>query len=243
MKRRFPYYSQLDAMDCGPASLRMICAYFGRELPQARLRDLCQIGRGGVNFLGISEAAEKLGLRSLPVRLAFRRLRDEVPLPCIAHWQGDHFVVVYAITPKKVRVADPAHGLIDYTHEEFIRASAPPDTQLSESTPGLYLLVETTPAFHEQAASGRPEDAEERRRGLGFFYGYLRPHYRLLAQVMIAMIVGLIIELILPFLSQATVDHGIGHLDLNFIYVVLIAHRDDRRFPRQTAATASALLR
>jgi ATP-binding cassette subfamily B protein len=222
MKRRFPYFSQLDAMDCGPASLRMVCSHFGRELPQARLRDLCQIGRGGVSFLGISEAAEKLGLRSMPVRLAFRRLREEAPLPCIAHWHGDHFVVVYEITASKVRVADPAHGLIDYTHAEFIRASAPPDTPLDENTPGLYLLLEVTPAFHEQSASGR-EDTAERRRGLAFFYGYLRPHRRLLAQVLLAMVVGLVIELILPFLAQAVVDHGIGHLDLQFIYVVLLA--------------------
>ena len=209
-------------MDCGPASLRMICQHFGRDLPQARLRDLCQIGRGGVNFLGIAEAAEKLGLRSLPVRLAFRRLRAEAPLPCIAHWQGDHFVVVHEITARKVRVADPAHGLIDYTHEEFIRASAPPDTAVSETSTGLYLLLEPTPAFHEQPASGQP-DAEPPRRGLAFFLNYLHPHRRLLAQVMIGMCVGLVIELILPFLSQAAVDHGIGQLDISFIYVLLAA--------------------
>ena len=220
MSKSFPFHSQLDAMDCGPASLRMICAHFGRDLPQARLRDLCKIGRGGVNFLGISEAAEKLGLRSLPVRLAFRRLREEAPLPCIAHWHGDHFVVVYEITARKVRVADPAHGLIDYTHDEFIRASAPPDTPLSDTAPGLYLLVEPTPAFHEQPASGHA-DAEPPRRGLAFFLSYLRPHRRLLVQVILGMCVGLGIELILPFLSQAAVDHGIGHLDIGFIYVLL----------------------
>lgn len=220
MSKRFPFYAQLDAMDCGPAALRMVCAYYGREFSQAWLRDLCQIGRGGVNLLGMSEAAEKIGLRALPVRLPFKRLRDEAPMPCIAHWQGDHFVVVYEITRKKVRVSDPAYGLIDYTHEEFIRASAPPDTPLSETSPGIYLLVETTPEFYERSASGR-EDEEPEARGISFFFSYLRPHQRLLVQVLLGMLVGLVLELILPFLAQATVDRGIGNLDMEFIYVLL----------------------
>ena len=79
------------------------------------------VGRAGVNLLGISDAAERIGFRSLAVRLSFKRLRDEAPLPCIAHWEGDHFIVVYEITRNKVRVADPAAGMIDYSHEEFLR--------------------------------------------------------------------------------------------------------------------------
>ncbi len=221
MKRRFSFYSQLDAMDCGPAALRMICAHYGREYPQARVRELCQIGKGGVNLLGISEAAEKLGLHSLAVRLSFRRLRDEAPLPCIAHWQGDHFVVVYAVTRNKVRVADPAVGLIDYTYEEFLRASSPPDTPPSELNTGIYLLLEVTPAFYEQTLSADEGPVEQHRRGLGFFFRYLRPHQRLLFQVFLGMGVGLGIELILPFLAQAIVDYGIGNLNLHFIYLVL----------------------
>ncbi len=220
MKKSFPFFAQLDAMDCGPAALRMICAYYGREMSQALVRDLCQIGRGGVNLLGISEAAERLGLRSLAVRLTFRRLRDEAPLPCIAHWQNDHFVVVYAITKKKVRVADPAYGLVDYDHAEFIRASAPPDAPANEHAPGIYLLVEDTPAFHEVPLDV-PDDGQEPPRGMFFFFSYLRPHQRLLVQVGLGMCVGLLIELILPFLAQAVVDRGIGNLDLNFIYLIL----------------------
>jgi ATP-binding cassette, subfamily B, bacterial len=222
MKTRFPFHAQLDAMDCGPTALRMICMHFGRDFPHERLRELCQIGRGGVNLLGISEAAERLGFRSLPVRLSFKRLRDEAPLPCIAHWEHNHFVVVYKVTRTKVRVADPAFGLINYTHAEFIRACAPPESPLAEDAPGIYLLLEVTPAFHEQSASGG-EDGEGAGRGLAFFFSYLRPHQRLLFQVLLGMFVGLGIELILPFLTQAVVDHGIGNLDLQFVYVLLAA--------------------
>ena len=222
MKKRFPFHPQLDAMDCGPAALRMVCAHHGRELSQSWLRELCHIGKGGVSLLGISEAAEKVGLRSLAVRLSYMRLRDEAPLPCIAHWQADHFVVVYEFTRNKVRVADPAHGLVDYSPEEFIRASSPPGTPISADAPGIYLLLETTPAFHDQSASGR-KDAEPGRKGLPFFFTYLRPYKKLLLQVAVGMLVGLGLELILPFLSQAVVDYGIGNLDLHFIYVLLAA--------------------
>ncbi len=209
-------------MDCGPASLRMICAHFGRQFAHELIRQYCQIGKGGVNLAGISEAAEKLGLRSLPVRLSFKRLRDEAPLPCIAHWQHDHFVVVYEITKTKVRVADPAYGLIDYSHAEFVRSSSPPETPVSETAPGIYLLLETTPEFFENSASGQKEGASQ-SRGMSYFFGYLRPHRRLFVQVLLGMFVGLGIELVLPFIAQAIVDHGIGNLDRSFIYVMLIA--------------------
>jgi ATP-binding cassette subfamily B protein len=200
----------------------MICMHFGRDFPHERLRELCQIGKGGVNLLGISEAAERLGIRSLPVRLSFKRLRDEALLPCIAHWENNHFVVVYGITRSKVRVADPAFGLINYTHAEFIRASAPPENPLVEDAPGIYLLLEVTPAFHEQSGWG-VEDGEGASRGLAFFLSYLRPYQGLLFEVLLGMFVGLGVELILPFLTQAVVDHGIGNLDLQFVYVLLAA--------------------
>ncbi len=222
MKRRFPFYPQLDLMDCGPASLRMICAHFGRQFAHELIRQYCQIGKGGVNLAGITEAAEKLGLRSLPVRLSFKRLRDEAPLPCIAHWQHDHFVVVYEITKSKVRVADPAYGLIDYSHAEFVRSSSPPETPISENAPGVYLLLETTPEFFENSASGQ-KDSEPQSRGMSYFFSYLRPHRRLFVQVLLGMFVGLGIELVLPFIAQAIVDHGIGNLDRSFIYVMLVA--------------------
>ena len=222
MSRRFPFYPQLDMMDCGPASLRMICAHFERQFAHELIRQYCQIGKGGVNLAGISEAAEKLGLRSLPVRLSFKRLRDEAPVPCIAHWQHDHFVVVYEITKSKVRVADPAYGLIDYSHAEFVRSSSPPETPVSENAPGIYLLLETTPGFFENSASGR-KDIEPNSRGMPYFFSYLRPHRRLFVQVLMGMFVGLGIELVLPFIAQAIVDHGIGNLDRSFIYVMLVA--------------------
>ena len=215
---RFPFQPQLDAMDCGPACLGMVCRHLGRPLPQARLRDLCEIGKGGVSLLGISQAAEKLGLRTLAVKLPFERLRTEAPLPCIAHWMHDHFIVVHRITARKVCVADPAHGLVEYTHEEF-RAGIGSG---QDDGNGIYLLIEATPDFFRR---DKPDEAkgDESSHGLSFFYGYLRPFRPLILQLFIGMGVGLAFELLLPFLSQAVVDYGIGNLDLRFIYVLLAA--------------------
>ena len=218
---KFPHYSQLDAMDCGPACLRMVASYHGREFNQSRLRELCLIGKAGVSLLGITEAAEKLGLRSMAVKLSFERLVKEAPLPCVAHWNQEHFVVVYQITKRGVQVADPAMGLMSYNHAEFlqgINGGVPGDAH----TAGLFLLLEPTPAFHETPAhTGQERDPA--RRGLLFFFAYLRPYKKLMWQLLIAMVVGLILELILPFVAQAVVDHGIGNLDLKFIYVLLAA--------------------
>ncbi len=111
----FPFYHQLDAMDCGPTCLRMIAKYFGKSYSLEFLREKCFISREGVSLLGISDAAEYIGFRTLGAKIDFDKLENEVPLPCIAHWRQNHFVVIYKIKKNRVYVADPGHGLITYT--------------------------------------------------------------------------------------------------------------------------------
>ena len=123
--RNFPFTKQLDAMDCGPACLRMVARHHGKAYSLQKLRVLSHITREGVSLLGVSDAAERIGFRSMGVKIAFEKLAHDVPLPCIAHWKQRHFVVVYDITGKKgnetIKVADPAHGLVNYTREEFLK--------------------------------------------------------------------------------------------------------------------------
>ena len=119
--KRFPIVRQLDAMDCGPTCLQMIIKYYGRTYSLPFLRDRCYLNREGVSLLGISKAAESLGLRTLAVRIPFDKMAEEAPMPCIVHWQQRHFVVVYKMTADRVWVADPAHGRISYTKEEFLK--------------------------------------------------------------------------------------------------------------------------
>ena len=119
---KFPFYNQLDAMDCGPSCLQMISKYYGKTYSIQTLRDKCFITREGVSLLGISDAAESIGLRSKGVRINFEQLKADVTFPSIIHWNQNHFIIVYRITKNKVYVADPAHGLLKYSHEEFVKS-------------------------------------------------------------------------------------------------------------------------
>lgn len=204
-------------MDCGPTCLRMVAAHYGRVFEREHVREICSIGRGGVSLLGITEAAERLGLRSLAVNLAFKVLREEVPLPCIAHWEQNHFVVVCEITRDKVVVADPARGRITYSHAEFCQGWVPQSIGFNENTKGILLLLETTPSFFD-----RPTGPAREESAVPFLFSYLRPHKRLFRQLGLGVAVVIVLDLIFPFLTQTVVDLGIGNLDLNLIHLLLL---------------------
>ena len=121
-RRKFPIYRQMDAMDCGPACLQMISRYYGKHFSLERLRERSALGRQGVSLLGLSYAAEQLGFRTLSTKATFDQLKNDAPLPCIAHWKQEHFVVVYKVTSKKVHVADPAEGRITHDIADFEKA-------------------------------------------------------------------------------------------------------------------------
>jgi len=99
MNKTFPHYIQLDSMDCGPTCLRMIAKYYGRNYNQQNLREKCFITREGVSMLGISDAAESIGMHTQGVRITLKQLVEDVPLPCILHWNQNHFVALYRLTP------------------------------------------------------------------------------------------------------------------------------------------------
>ena len=121
MPRSFPFYQQLDEMDCGATCIRMIARYFGRYYSLEYLRELTYIGKQGVSLLGISDAAEHIGLQSLAVKTTFDRLVSDIPVPCIAHWQQGHFVVIYRVNRKYVWIADPRAGKFKLTKEDFLK--------------------------------------------------------------------------------------------------------------------------
>ena len=219
---KFPHYRQLDSMDCGPTCLRMIARYYGRAYSLQTLRERSFITREGVSMLGISDAAESIGFRTLAVRITLKQLREDVPLPCILHWNQNHFVVCYDIRKKRKGwqycIADPASQLVDYTEKEFCKCWL--STRTGGEEKGAALALETTPAFYEQ--DGEPEERQSRRR-LGFFFRYLSPYRQQLVQLMLGMVAVSLLQLIFPFLTQSLVDVGIRDGDLGFITLVLIA--------------------
>ena len=84
-------------MDCGPVCLAMVSEHYGLHPDRDQLRQLCDLNKEGVSLLGISKAAEEIGFKTVGGRLSFETLANEAPLPCIVHWNQNHFVVVYKI--------------------------------------------------------------------------------------------------------------------------------------------------
>lgn len=217
-------------MDCGPTCLKMVAEHFGKKYSLQNLREKSFITRAGVSMLGISDAAEAIGFRTMGVKSTLAKLAEEQPVPFIAHWKQNHFVVVYkmkkirkthgvaqsdTVSKYKVYVSDPAHGLITYTGEEFSKQWA--TTKQEGEDVGVALLLEPTPAFYEM--SGEKHD----RTSFAFLLHYLRPHKKFLVQLALGMLLGSLLQLIFPFLTQSVVDVGINTQNLNFVYLVLIA--------------------
>jgi len=234
----FPFFKQLDSMDCGPSCLKMIAKHYGKNYSLQSLRSRSFITRSGVSMLGISNAAEDIGFRTLGYRLSWEQLRDEVPLPCIGHWNQRHFVVIYGIkkqrripcifnrTPPEglksnrsrnylIYVADPASGLLKYTEKEFLGCWY--SNQKEGIKEGAVLLLEPTPEFYNKEA--------EDRENLKFLYllNYLKPYRRYIFQLILGLITSSIISLIFPFLTQSLVDTGIGNSNIAFVVMILIA--------------------
>src|SRR6218665_2436310 len=218
---RFTHYQQHDAMDCGPTCLRMVTKHYKKNFTLQTLRAKSEIGKEGVSLLGIAQAAEDIGFKTLAVKVDFEKLANEAPLPCIVHWQQNHFVVVYKISRKRfskhttVYVADPAKGLITYTKEEFCQGWLASKKNNEEE--GIALLLETTPRFYEEAG--------EQSKGLaiGMLWQYVWRYKKLLFQLGLGLLVGSILQVILPFLTQSIVDTGIQTRNIHFIYLILIA--------------------
>lgn len=212
---RFPHFKQHDAMDCGPACLRMIAKFYGKNISLDFLREKSHISREGVSLLGISDAAEAVGMRSLGTKVTMEQLIKDVPKPCIVHWDQNHFVVVYDVKKEYIHVADPAFGLVKYTIVDFKKHWLAVVSNGEEK--GICLLLQPTPAFYEG------ENEKVNRSGFSFLWPYFRPHHRLMVQLLLGFLAASIIQLIFPFLTQSMVDVGINNQDIGFIYLVLIA--------------------
>jgi ATP-binding cassette subfamily B protein len=192
----------------------MICKYYGKQASLEYFRTLCQTGRGGSSLLAISEAAEQTGFSCMGARIPMEELRAAEPFPCIAFWNSRHYIVVYRISRTKVYVADPAHGLVSYTHPEFLKGWG------GDEGKGIVLTLEPTAAF--QTADAEQEDTVPESGFRHILFTLLR-YRRLLWQLLAGLTMGSLLQLLFPFLTQSMVDTGIAGKDLSFIYVVLLS--------------------
>lgn len=210
-------------MDCGPTCLKMIGHFYGRKFSLEYLREKCHITSYGVSLLGISEAAEKIGFKTLMARTTFDKMVDQVVLPCVLHWNNDHFVVLCEVEKErnflkktygnvKLKVADPSHGIVSISKQEFLQKWAGGDK------PGVLLALSPTNRFYESTV-----DSNDKGLGFGFLFKYLLPYKKYGFQLLFGLIIGSLISLVLPFLTKIMVDNGIAYKDMSFINLILIS--------------------
>jgi ATP-binding cassette subfamily B protein len=213
------FFKQQDAMDCGATCLQMVAQHYGRSYSLETLRSYSYIGKDGVSLLGISRAAEQIGFRTVGGRLTLDVLVQKAMLPCIVHWDQNHFVVVYKIKKKRgkyiIYVANPGCGMIEYSQEEFCEHWLSAKTKGEDK--GIALLLEPSNTFYETQG----EVIINKR--IKFLSKYFLKYKRFFVQLVLGLLLGSLLQLIFPFLTQAIVDTGIAGKDLGFIWLVLIA--------------------
>ena len=221
-KTKFVNIKQRDAMDCGPSCLAIVVNYYRRQVDRDGLRKICSLGKDGVSLLGISKAAETIGFKTIGGRLSFNTLAHEIPLPCVVHWNQNHFVVVYKIKKHNkgkytIYVADPGKGHVTYTKEEFCEHWISTKTNGEEK--GIALLLEPTEQFYAQ----NDTEAVPTQSRVKFLWSYLKKYKRFFTQLILGLLLGSLLQLVFPFLTQAIVDTGIGGKDIGFVWLVLLA--------------------
>jgi len=229
----FPFYKQLDSKDCGPSCLKIISKYYSKHYSLKYLRELSYVTRSGTSIMGLCDAAEKIGYRTKSIRISWDQLAKDIPLPCIVHWNQEHFVVVYKIELSKgqdifrkflnrekcsdrIHISDPAVGLIKFSKEDFLKSWI--NNVRNDNKEGIALCLEPTPKFFLKGTNGKGNSPKVR-----YLFEYLRPYKKYLIQLFLGLIGGSIINLIFPFLTQSIVDVGIGNRDIAFIAMILIA--------------------
>lgn len=215
MGKKISFYRQLDTMDCGPACIKMICGYHGKDISIQELRKRSHISREGVSINGIIKALESLGFRAISIKIPTIPINEEAslfkaPLPCIAHWRGNHFVVISKVSRKYIWIADPASGIYKLPIEKFRKA-------FENNGKGFVVIVEPTPDFYNEDF---PKDSKLNFRRV---IGYFRPYKKQIIQLFIGILASILLQLIFPFLTQAIIDIGINTNDLTFIIIIIIS--------------------
>jgi len=215
--KKFTNYKQADQKDCGPTCLKIIAKHYGKTINIQELRNISETTREGSNLLFLSDGAENIGFRTLGVKLNSERI-NESPLPCILHWNKNHYVVLYKIKKDIYYISDPAFGLIEYNKKDFIKFWIGNNADRSTQE-GIALLLEPSPKFFQS------EFDKEENNGLGFklLSQYVLRYKSFLIQLSIGLFASSLLQLIFPFLTQSIVDVGIQNQNIHFIYLILFA--------------------
>lgn len=206
-------------MDCAPACLKMIINYHGKDYSLEYLREQCYLSKEGVSLLSINDAAEDLGFRTKMAKISNEMLIEDCPLPCILHWNQEHFVVLYDIkknflSKNKVtyKIADPAHGIVNVDSQTFLNAWL-----TTADKKGTVLLLEPTPKFYDKV------NIVHKSKGYKFLFRYLIPYKKKIFQLIIGMLTVSLISLIFPYLTKILIDFGVSDKNLSILTLILFS--------------------
>ena len=198
--RRFPVVQQIDEMDCGAAALAMVCRHFGRNVSLPRIRQLCHTASDGTSLLAICHAATELGLAARALKVSPRNL-PHLPLPAIVHYDGNHWMVLFDVGAKYVRVADPASGLRRISKSEFL-----------EKWSGYTALFDYTVEF-EKSPEGQPT--------LAWLWPFFKKFQTVYLQVLLLAGVVTVLQLLFPIFTQVVMDKVVVEHDLGLLKIIL----------------------
>jgi ABC-type bacteriocin/lantibiotic exporter with double-glycine peptidase domain/CRP-like cAMP-binding protein len=199
-RRRFPFVRQIDEMDCGAACIAMVCRSFGHDVSITAIRQAVGTGTDGTTLRGLTVGGEEIGLRMRSIKSSADRLHL-LPLPAIIHWEGNHWIVVYAVEGDRIRIADPARGL---------RSVA--GVEVAEHWSGFAALGEPTERLAAAPRGGL---------ALGWMWPFVRPHARVLIIALMLALVAAGLEMSLPVFSQVIIDQVVGRRRESLLYVLM----------------------
>ena len=212
----FYIFFQHDSLECGVACLMMVCKYYRKEFQYSELTKVCNPTREGVSLLSIAATANLLGLRTICAKINVGKLKT-LSSPIILHWNQDHFVVLYKVKKGKTfYIADPGKGRVKYNIEEFQKHWI--STLSGGEEKGTAMFLEPTPAFYEKKIGKQPA----KKRSFRFLFGYIKKYRKYFGLIVLGLLLGSLLQLILPFLTQAIVDVGIKNQNISFIWLILL---------------------
>ena len=211
----FYFYRQHDAMQCGIACMAMVCKYYGRKCSFETLSNTCTITNEGVSMQALKQLAEALGFDVLCGKASLYQIKD-INYPCLLHWNQNHFVALYKVKKNGFYIADPAKGHVKYDLEVFKKHWV--STQSDGEEKGIVMFLEPTPAFYEKQMEEQPTE----ERSFRFLFGYIKQYRKYFGQIVLGLLVGSLLQLILPFLTQSIVDVGIKNQNIGFIWLILL---------------------
>ncbi|MBR5824904.1 MAG: peptidase domain-containing ABC transporter, partial [Paludibacteraceae bacterium] len=216
------FIKQFDARDCGPACLAMIAKYYDSSICDKSIKNAFNTNTDGVSLLAISKNAEKIGLKTSGGTITFKSLSTCNVLPCIVHWNQEHFVIVYKIKKRKkgeycIYVADPAKGLVTYNKTEFCEHWI--STKIDGEEKGIALLLEPGRNFPQYDLT---EQKQIKNNSFNILYEYFKKYSKYFCLIILGLILGCILQLIMPFLTQSIVDVGIKNQNIGIVWLILL---------------------